>query len=443
MALARLLPGHDVERDRFAFTMTGPVFGAVGMALLVLAYGMLGVPSGRAVAWTLVVALATLWWPASETVFDQNQHAVFLFTALLLAWAAGRRQQWWPAALGGVAGACLINYQEHYALLLPMIGLAVFATRGEGIAAAAGGLRRVVDRAGVSRYLVFGALSAAGLIPLLAFNYARFGGPFYEGRFEHPLTFAAANPLAGMLSLAASPGRSVFLFSPPLLLGAFGAASLMRRAPALAVAIAAASITHIAIVCHMAFFGGDWCWGPRYLLVLVPLWALALPFAPARVPRAVVVALVAAGVLVQLAAVAIDHQRFFFERNLPPTFWANDQWFYFRNSQLLARVGEIAATVRSGVPREAALFSPTPGGSVTYTPFGPPTAQVGSRWVRQFQVFYVPRPWPLWMGAVAAAQRPAAVAPLALLGAASLGAGLLLLRRACRQGPTPAPEATA
>jgi len=435
MLLSRLLPGHQAERDRFAFAMTGPVFGAAGMALLVLAYSMLGLSAGHAVAWALVVALATLWWPASETVFDQNQHAVFLLAALLLAWQSGRRQRWWPAGLGGLAGGCLLNYQENYALLLPLVGLAVFASRDEGTASVAPGLRRGVDRDGIARYLLFGAVSAAGLLPLVGFNYLRFGAPFYEGRLDHPLLFAGANPLAGFLSLAVSPGKGVFLFSPPLLLAFLGARSLLRRAPALVAAIAAVSIIHVMIVVQVAFFGGDWCWGPRYLLILIPLWALTLPFAAARVRREVVVLLVAAGVVVQLMAVTVDHQRFFFERNLPPTFWADAPWFYFRDSQLVARAREIAVTLRDGMPREAASFTPSPGREATYSPFGPAAPAMGARWMRQFKVFYLPRPWPFWVSEVPAERRPVAVVPGALLAAVSLGMGLALLRRALRGAP--------
>jgi len=91
MLVSRALPGHGAERDRFLFAMVGPLFGALLGGILVVAYSMLGVSLGRAVAWALVCTLGTLWWPASTTVFDQNQHAVWLLLAVLLAWFAERR----------------------------------------------------------------------------------------------------------------------------------------------------------------------------------------------------------------------------------------------------------------------------------------------------------------------------------------------------------------
>lgn len=426
MLLSRALPGHTAERDRFLFAMVGPVFGAALGGVLVIAYSMLGLSLLRAVVWALVCTLGTLWWPASTTVFDQNQHAFWLLLALLLAWESGRRASLGLALLAGGTGAALVTYQENYALLLPLVGMAVAAKPSEGRASAPGSLRQPIDGATVGRYAAFGVTSSVGLLALVAFNYARFGAPFYEGRFDDPLIFGGGNALAALLGLLVSPGKGLFFFSPPLLLVFLGGRRLFARAPALATAIVAVSLTHLLVVAQLVFFGGDWCWGPRYLLVLVPLWALALPFAADRARRVVVPALVSLGVLIQVLAISLDHHRFFYERNLAPHFWAEDQWFYFRNSQLLARPGELAASWLTGVPAEAVAFSPTPRREITYSPFGPARPASSAQWVRHFPVFYLPRPWPLWIHALDPAQRPVAPWPwLAFSGASvALGAGL-------------------
>jgi hypothetical protein len=135
------------------------------------------------------------------------------------------------------------------------------------------------------------------------------------------------------------------------------------------------------------------------------------------------------GLFVQLMAVSLDHQRFYFEHNLPPHFWAYDPWFYFKNSQLLSRPLELDETLRSGLPPEAVRFSPTPHSQLTYAPFGPPRPQLGAAWVRQFQVFYLPRPWPLWMASMDPASRPVDVASLTATCAVLMlfGTGLLLV----------------
>jgi len=427
MLLSRAVPGHTAERDRFVFAMAGPFFGAALGGLLVIAYSMLGLSPSRAVTWALVCTLGTLWWPASTTVFDQNQHATWLLLAVLLAWESGRRASLGLALLGGAAGAALVTYQESYALLLPLVGMAVAAQPSEGRAGAQESLRRPIDRATITRYVAFGVTSSLGLLTLVIFNYARFGTPFYEGRYSDPLIFGAGNPLAALLGLIVSPGKGVFFFSPPLVLAFLGGRRLFARAPSLTAAIVALSVTHLLIITQVLFFGGDWCWGPRYLLVLVPLWGLALPFAVERARGGVIPILISLGVAIQVMAIGLDHHRFFYERNLAPHFWARDQWFYFRSSQLLARPGELAVSWLTGMPGEVAAFSPTPRREITYSPFGPRSAAWSAEWVQHFPVFYLPRPWPLWIYHLDPPWRPVEPWPwLALSGfSVVLGAGLM------------------
>jgi len=75
----------------------------------------------------------------------------------------------------------------------------------------------------------------------------------------------------------------------------------------------------------ICFVGGDWCWGPRYLTVLLPLWALALPFLELdRAKRKLSVALVCMGLLVQVMALSLENQRLFFENGFRDYFWAED-----------------------------------------------------------------------------------------------------------------------
>jgi hypothetical protein len=426
MQVGRWLGGDGAERDRFVFSLTGAFFGAVVPAVLVIAYGMLGVDLAISIAAVLVFALATQWWPGSVTTFDQNQHALVLFAALLLAWDAGRRASTTRALLAGVVGGLVITYQETYAVLLPALALAVFAPRSEGTAEAPAlsGLR--VDRRALVRYFVFAAGCCVGLGLFFVYNQVRYGALLQPNRYDANWP---SDPLAGLLSLALSPGRSVLLFSPPLVLLPFGLRALWSRAPVLCTAAGLTSLMHFLFIANVPFFAGEWAWGPRYLLVLLPFAALGLPSALMRIRRrAIVVGAVALGVTVQVMAVSLDHQRFYFERNLAPHFWAQNPWFYFGHSQLLARPFELAETLRFGVPAEAASFAPTPQAQLTYAPFGPPRSELGRAWARRYVVFHRPRPWPLWMSGIGETSRPVPLAPLTAgcAGLVVIGAALLL-----------------
>ena len=97
-----------------------------------------------------------------------------------------------------------------------------------------------------------------------------------------------------------------------------------------------------------------------------------------------------------------------FRAKFARTFLADEPGFYFRDSALFARPAEVLS-LRNGLPETALQFNPSPyKDSVTYCILGvsPTAAFPLSSWMRQFQVFYLPRPWPLWMRHVDKAHRP-------------------------------------
>ncbi len=66
---------------------------------------------------------------------------------------------------------------------------------------------------------------------------------------------------------------------------------------------------------------------------------------------------------------------------------------------------------------------------MTYCLFGPGRLEVprSDRWMRSFAVFYLPRPWPLWMERIPPPDRPFPLAPAAALVALVGAAGAALV----------------
>jgi hypothetical protein len=74
-----------------------------------------------------------------------------------------------------------------------------------------------------------------------------------------------------------SPGKSVFLYSPPLLAALWGARRLWQNRRPVAVAVLAVVTPVVLVYARYLFWSGDWAWGPRYLVFALP--ALLLPVA--------------------------------------------------------------------------------------------------------------------------------------------------------------------
>jgi hypothetical protein len=243
---------------------------------------------------------------------------------------------------------------------------------------------------------------------------------------------ALGNPMIGLPALFVSPGKSLFLYSPPTVAALFGLAPLMKRERRLGQAVLATMVAYVALISSLTFYGGDWCWGPRYFAAILPLLAIGFGFLEfsSRSARAAVRMAVIAGFCVQALALSVDHHRFFYARSLPTFFWYSRPTYYFSHSALFARPREIVEIAEHGVPEEADQFRPGPySGLLTYAIFGgwghpelsPPL------WMRRYQLFWLPRPWPLWMSHVAPDERPVNM-PLSMLVVAALAlAGLLLM----------------
>jgi hypothetical protein len=189
------------------------------------------------------------------------------FTGFLLALARmleerdGRSAAWL-----GAAAALVVDAKIVYAAALPgAAALVVWTLRREP--------RRIPRLAGAA---------LATFLPLFAlvpfYNWARFGSPLDSGYNAYAgVHFSRGSLWTGLWGLFLSPGKSVFLYNPPLLAALAGLGALGRRAPRLALAVAATVAPVVLLNARSAFWHGDWAWGPRYLVFALP--AALLPLA--------------------------------------------------------------------------------------------------------------------------------------------------------------------
>ncbi len=383
------LGGGSLESRQFAFSMTTVPFAAGAVAALMLIYGRLGCSLGRAIVWALVAAFGTLLWPYAGSSFDAAMQAFFLLTAVWSAIEAIHSRSYGWATAAGASFAMLLNIQEAYVVLVASVTAALPIS-----------LTAVRRRLQEPVVLVIIAGAAAGIALIAAANFLRYGNPANTGR---DITGAAVpvwgNPFVGAAGLLVSPAKSILLYSPTCILGAIGLSRLMKRDADRFAPVVAAIAIHFALISMLRFWHGEWAWGPRYLVATVPLVSIGLPFA-GPVWRGVPWkgALCAAAVAVQCLAVSVDHQRYYFDRSLPPFFWLDERWMY-RDSPLFARPGELISVLRRDDVRFATALVPGPRPySMTSAIFGPPPEllALGREWTRQYLVFDVPRPWPFW-----------------------------------------------
>jgi hypothetical protein len=233
----------------------------------------------------------------------------------------------------------------------------------------------------------------------------------------HPLV---GNPIVGLAGLTVSPAKSIFLYSPPVILALIGLRRLLAMGRSQLAPLLGCLVIHVALVATLKFWAGEWAWGPRYLVATLPLACIGLPFAWVRPPAAPLRwAICVAGVVVQLLAISVDHQRYYVERSLLPFFWVDETTMY-RDSPLLARPRELTSVLAGEYRAEARGLVPGPlPYSMTSALFGPAfdLRPYTREWMRRYLVFLVPRPWTFWAPLLPRDRRPGPTGLMTAVGA--------------------------
>ena len=260
--------------------------GALIAPILYLYGRRLGAHRWNAAAAAIAVAFGTIVLPYSTMYFAHVPSALFLLVALVLL----RERPLLAGLAAGVAGACFFVCAIAAVLLIPLAWH--YAPRK-------------------AAWFVAGGVPIA--IGLAVYQWICFGSPFTA-----PLQRSAAYTEKGLLlgvfgrvdasrlwGLTFSEYRGLFCCSPILLLAFVGAALMMRRARAELAAIAAITIVFFAVMISFNGWHGGAAFGPRYLVPVIPLMAIAMMFAGDR-GRWVWIAAGAVSIAINVAATAVD-----------------------------------------------------------------------------------------------------------------------------------------
>jgi hypothetical protein len=251
----------------FVSVMCVPAISALGILLFFLLALELGYGLKTSAACAFLLGLATIMMPYARFGFSEPLQACMITgCALFAARARGREGvgAWAAASAGAFIGAAALAKTANL-VFVPVFALYLLFSAGP-------------RRAGFQRAASFCATAATFAAVILFLNDIRFGSPFalgYGAGRDAAFGFNVS-ALSGLYGLLFSPGKSVFLYAPILAasVALAGAFHKERRAENLLVWSAAAA----AFLLYSRWWAwhGDWAWGPRLIVPVVPLMALPL-----------------------------------------------------------------------------------------------------------------------------------------------------------------------
>ncbi|MBW3563249.1 MAG: hypothetical protein KY459_00810 [Acidobacteria bacterium] len=270
---------------------------AISLGLIGVVLFLTGLEWGVEPRWAALVAvstmLATPLLPYGTMLFAHVPNALTTLGALYYA----TRSRPSPILSGVCAGmgACL-NYLSIPAALVPLY----FLLRGD-------------DRA--RRTVRFLAATLPFALLMMAYHWYAFGSPFTTAISSTSVEFITPGAPLGVLhtpSIAALWGllgskyRGLFFLAPFLVVAVAGLWK-MRTRPFV---VGSAATIALFLAFFSAFNGwhGGYTYGPRYILPVVPLIAAGLFAIRKRIPRLVVLALLAWSFPINMLATAVDPQ---------------------------------------------------------------------------------------------------------------------------------------
>ncbi len=285
--------------ERLGYSLLNGFATATTAVLLLALVMLLGYSVGAAVCVALGFGLGTLAWPYAAYDFSEPTAAVFLVAGTTAIYAV-RRYPRWAFRLGIAAGAALVlavGAKYTAAIIVPLVVLqAVWL----GLRQSAGQpeprnqMRSVVRlwlatapperRAALALVLTLALLGLLGLIAMIAVTgrvpivLGEWLGGLQRGWLSLPIWIGARG-------LLFSPGKSLFLYAPVLILAVLGMPAFWRRHRTEGLLFLVAPWLFVLVFSMKSVWHGGG-WGPRYLVMIVPFLAMtAAPVAQSLMNR--------------------------------------------------------------------------------------------------------------------------------------------------------------
>jgi hypothetical protein len=280
--LARLpgVPADDTDLIvAFAACLSSATFAALAVMFFLLLLQSIGIPLRAALLATALLALATPIFAYSGWLFSEPLSAAIYTAAawLLFAQPISNPHISPPATpLKRAATAGLILGLATLVRPTNILAVGVFA-----LAILAHGRKFTLRGPAFHAALALCAASTIGVAILLLHNALLFGSPL---AFGYPAAAEGAKQLnhfdtpllTGLYGFLFSPGKSLFIFAPPVILALFGIPSLWRRHRGLAAVAITLPLVDLLFFAKYSQWEGGYCVGPRYLVPAIALLCLGL-----------------------------------------------------------------------------------------------------------------------------------------------------------------------
>lgn len=274
--LALILPGLGMLQT---VSLLNAIITAATAMFIMLFLWRIGFSGITLLLTSLIFGLATIAFIYAKYLFSEPLAAFLLLLAAYMLFTYRQEGGSRPILLAGLAAGFAVVTRANNLFLLPIFGVYLLIVVNER----ANGSEKTnviprsprfaaIRHSAIRTLFVFAlALAIPGLV-LLTYNALRAGNPFQTG---YDLSLFSSNLLLGLYKLLFSPLRGFFIYSPILLLSLPGWWLLRKTHPAESWLFA--GLVGITVLLFSFWSSGEGLsWGSRFLVPVVPFFALCL-----------------------------------------------------------------------------------------------------------------------------------------------------------------------
>jgi len=325
--------------ERFATLFTVSLFNSVVSSLvcviLFLCALEIGLTQRIALFLSCAYGISTTAWHYSQDFMSEPLTALLLIAAFYLVLRATSGSQKWYLFAGSAVGYALL-VRPASLIVLPCFLMYIF-------------LKERMRRGTVLKStLYFSGAVTPFLCGVFFYNFYRFGSFAEMGYASHGFTTPL---LVGLVGHLFTPGKSIFLYNPILIIAVIGWYDFVKVKPYEAFLVALVFLAHLLLYSKWDVWMGGMCWGSRFLLVTFPCLMLSSGFLLSKRGRMwwrIAVVLVGIGFLMQLPALTVNISRYHYTLRVAYGDQMMDRLIYSSyDSPLVGQWGEVTKVVKN------------------------------------------------------------------------------------------------
>jgi hypothetical protein len=278
--------------------------------------------------------LSTIAWFYSEDFMSEPATSLFLLAAVFLVTEQDKAKKNCNLLLAGVFLGMALTCRLATLVAVPGFFLYMILNREN---APAWKTRSLITDA--ARFLI---PIACFIFLIFLYNFVRFQNIFETGYEKGFVT----EGWTGLLGILFSPGKSVFLYNPLLIVGCLALPSFIKIKSKMASLFGWIVLVHLVLFSFWHSWYGGAGWGPRLMLVVFPYLILPVGFLLQKAKgkaRTGIIAVMIVGVCIQIPSVTVNISRYYYDLRQQHQDQAHDMLLYSpAHSPLIGQVQQVA-----------------------------------------------------------------------------------------------------